>query len=139
VVHLVEERDAEPQVAAIYDDIKSMRKIDWISNFWKTLANHPATLERIWEDVKVVMAPGALDSLTKELIYLTVSICTNCDYCIAAHTAAARAKGMSKAQWGELLAVVGLASGNNRLAIGYAIPIDERYLAEPDESASSTS
>ncbi len=126
---LIEETEASQEVLAIYADIKATRKTDWINNFWKALAQHPATLKRIWENIKQVMAPGALDPLTKELIYVAVSITNNCGYCIASHTAAARAKGMSEEQWAKLLAVIGLANENNRLAIGYGVPADERFLS----------
>lgn len=118
---------ASPEVRAIYDDIMATRKTDWVNNFWKVLAHHPETLKRIWGNIKQVMSPGALDPLTKELIYVAVSITNNCDYCIASHTAGAKAKGMSDAQLGELLAVIGLANETNRLAIGYGVPVDERF------------
>lgn len=129
MARLIEETEASQEVLAIYADIKATRKTDWINNFWKALANHPATLKRIWEAIKQVMAPGALDPLTKELIYVAVSITNNCGYCIASHTAAARTKGMSDEQWAELLAVIGLANENNRLAIGYGVPVDEKFLS----------
>lgn len=128
MTRLVSEQQASVEVAAVYNDIKAVRRIDWVSNFWKALAVSPPVLARVWASVKAVMAPGALDPLTKELIYLAVSVTNGCDYCIAAHSAAARAKGMTEAQFAELLSVVGLASQNNRLAVGYRIPIDERFL-----------
>lgn len=127
---LIEESDASAEVAAVYADIKATRKVDWINNFWKAIAVHPATLKRLWENVKQVMAPGALDPLTKELVYIAVSVTNNCPYCIASHSAAARAKGMTDEQWAELLAVVGLANETNRIANGYQIPIDEKFLAQ---------
>jgi AhpD family alkylhydroperoxidase len=104
------------------------RKTDWVNNFWKVLANHPENLQRIWSNIKQVMGNGALDPLTKELIYVAVSITNNCGYCIASHSAGARAKGMTNEQFGELLAVIGLANETNRLAIGYGVPIDEAFL-----------
>jgi AhpD family alkylhydroperoxidase len=126
---LIEENKASSEVMAVYADIKATRKTDWVNNFWKALANHPVTLRRMWENSKQVMAPGALDPLTKELIYIAVSITNNCNYCIASHTASARAKGMTDEQWAELLAVAGLANETNRLAIGYNVPVDERFLS----------
>ncbi len=124
---LVEYADASPRVRAVYDDIMATRKTDWVNNFWKVLAKDPATLERIWSNVKQVMAPGALDPLTKELIYVAVSVTNNCRYCIASHSAGARNKGMTEEQLAELLAVVGLANETNRLANGYDPPIDARF------------
>ena len=124
---LVEYADAPPEVRAVYDDIMATRKTDWVNNFWKALAAHPPTLKRLWENVKQVMAPGALDPLTKELVYVAVSVTNNCEYCIASHGAAARSKGMDDAMLAELLAVVGLANETNRLANGYRIPVDDRF------------
>jgi AhpD family alkylhydroperoxidase len=124
---LIEYEDASPEVRAVYDDIMATRKVDFVNNFWKALASHPPTLLRTWEKIKAVMGPGALDPLTKELIYVAVSITNGCDYCIATHTAAAKQKGMTEAQFGELMAVVGMANENNRLATGYQVPVDERY------------
>lgn len=126
----IEYEDASPAVKAIYDDIMATRKTDWVNNFWKVLAHHPETLARIWSNIKQVMGNGALDPLTKEMIYVAVSITNNCGYCMASHTAGAKAKGMTDAQLGELLAVVGLANETNRLAVGYGVPIDERFLAK---------
>jgi AhpD family alkylhydroperoxidase len=130
MTRLIEEDEASEEVLAVYEDIKATRKIDWVNNFWKALANHPATLKRIWENIKQVMAPGALDPLTKELIYIAVSVTNNCPYCIASHTAAARSKGMTDEQFAELLAVTGLANETNRLANGYGIPVDEKFLSD---------
>ena len=124
---MVEYPDASPEVRAVYDDIMATRQIDWINNFWKTLARDPALLRRTWQNVKEAMAPGALDALTKEMIYLAVSASNQCPYCIASHTAAARKAGMSDAMFGELMAVVGLANAGNRLASGYQVEIDERF------------
>jgi AhpD family alkylhydroperoxidase len=124
---LIEEEEATAEVRAVYADIKQTRKTDWVNNFWKALANHPPTLRRLWTTIKEVMAPGALDPLTKELIYVAVSVTNNCGYCIASHSAAARAKGMSDAQFAELIAVIGLANETNRLAIGYDVPIDAQF------------
>jgi len=112
-----------------HDEIVASRKTDWVNNFWKVLAHHPETLQRIWSNIKQVMSNGALDPLTKELIYVAVSITNNCGYCIASHTAGAKAKGMTEEQLGELLAVIGLANETNRLAIGYGVPVDDRFLS----------
>jgi AhpD family alkylhydroperoxidase len=125
---LIEYDQAAPAVRAVYDDIMTTRKSDWVNNFWKALANHPPTLERIWRNVKQVMASGALDPLTKELIYIAVSVTNNCDYCIHSHTASARAKGMTDEQFAELQAVIGLANDTNRLANGYRVPVDTAFL-----------
>jgi len=124
---LVEYKDASPEVRAVYDDIMAVRKIDWINNFWKAIANDPATLRRTWEDIKQIMAPGALDPLTKELIYVAVSVSNQCDYCIASHTVSARNKGMTDEMSRELMAVVGMANETNRLSAGYQVEIDEQF------------
>jgi len=124
---LIEYKDASPEVRAVYDDILSTRKTDYINNFWKALANDPVILKRTWEDIKQIMAPGALDALTKELIYVAVSVTNQCGYCIASHTASARNKGMTDDMFRELMAVVGMANQTNRLSAGYQIEIDERY------------
>jgi len=123
----IEYRDASPQVRAIFDDIKRTRQVDDVNNFWKYLAQDPVTLARTWQSVKEVMAPGALDPLTKEIIYLAVSVTNGCGYCIASHTAAARKAGMSEAMFGEVMAVVGMANETNRLANGYRVPIDPAF------------
>ena len=124
---LIEYEDASPEVRAVYDDIRATRKTDYINNFWKVLANDPATLRRTWESIKQIMAPGALDALTKELIYLAVSVSNQCPYCIASHTASALNKGMTDQMFHELMAVVGMANETNRLAAGYQVEIDERF------------
>ncbi len=124
---IIEYADALPRVRAVYDDIMATRKTDWVNNFWKVLANDPATLERIWSNVKQVMAPGSLDPLTKELVYVAVSVTNNCRYCIASHSASARNKGMTDEQFAELMAVVGLANETNRLVNGYDVPVDARF------------
>ena len=126
-VKLIEYAQASTQVRAVYDDIMATRKTDSINNFWKALASHPPTLRRTWESVKDVMTPGALDPLTKELVYLAVSASNGCHYCIASHTASARKHGMSDEMLGELMAVVGMANETNRLANGYQVEIDEAF------------
>jgi AhpD family alkylhydroperoxidase len=125
----MEYADAPPEVKAVYDDIMATRQTDYINNFWKALAHDPATLRRTWESVKQIMAPGVLDPLTKEMIYLAVSATNGCGYCIASHTVAARKAGMSDRQFAELMAVVGMANESNRLATGYQVEIDERFRA----------
>jgi AhpD family alkylhydroperoxidase len=124
---LIEYKDASPEVRAVYDDIMATRKTDWINNFWKALAHDPAALRRTWESIKQIMAPGAIDALTKEMIYVAISASNPCGYCIASHTAAARKAGMTDAQFGELMAIVGMANESNRLASGYQVEIDDRF------------
>ena len=126
-MRMVEYEEASPEVKAVYDDIMATRRVDWINNFWKVLANDPASLRRTWESLKQVMAPGALDPLVKEMLYLAVSASNGCGYCIASHTAAARKAGMSDAMFRELMAVVGMANETNRLAQGWQVEIDERF------------
>jgi len=123
----VEYRDASPEVRAVYDDIKRTRQVEDVNNFWKHLAHDPATLRRTWTSIKEIMAPGALDVMTKEMIYLAVSVSNGCEYCIASHGAAARKAGMSAAMFGELMAVVGMANETNRLANGYRVPVDPAF------------
>jgi AhpD family alkylhydroperoxidase len=123
----VEYRDAPPEVRAVYDDIKKTRNVEDVNNFWKYLARDPVTLKRTWESIKEVMAPGALDPLVKEMIYLAVSVSNGCGYCIASHTAAARKAGMSDAMFCEVMAVTGMANETNRLANGYRVPIDAAF------------
>ena len=128
LVTLIEYADASPEVRAVYDDIMRKRGTDWINNFWKALANDPALLRRTWENVQQVMAPGALDPLVKEMIYVAVSATNGCEYCTYSHTAAARKKGMSDAMLMELMAVVGLANETNRLSNGLRFPVDPQFL-----------
>ena len=123
----IEYADASPAVRAVYDDIKRARNVPDVSNFWKYLAHDPATLKRTWESIKEIMAPGALDPLVKEMIYLAVSVTNGCGYCIASHTAAARKAGMSDAMFAEVMAVTGMANETNRLVNGYRVPIDAAY------------
>jgi AhpD family alkylhydroperoxidase len=124
---LIDYDDAGPEVRAVYDDILATRKTDYINNFWKALANDPVTLQRTWESIKQIMGPGALDALTKELIYIAVSVTNQCSYCIASHTASAESKGMTGEMFHELISVVGMANETNRLAAGYQVEIDERF------------
>ena len=124
---LLEYRDANPEVRAVYDDIMAVRQTDSVNNFWKALAHDPATLRRTWQSVKEIMAPGALDAVTKEMIYLAVSATNQCGYCIASHTVAARNAGMTESMFAELMAVVGMANETNRLASGYQVEVDERF------------
>ena len=124
---LIEYANANSEVRAVYDDILTTRKTDYLNNFWKALAHDPATLRRTWQSVKEIMAPGALDAVTKEMLYLAVSATNQCGYCIASHTAAARKAGMTDAMLAELMAVVGMANETNRLASGYQVEIDDRF------------
>ena len=124
---LIEYEQASPEVRAVYDDIMRTRNVDWVGNFWKALASDPVTLRRTWQSVKEVMSPGALDALTKEMVYVAVSVSNQCGYCIASHTAAARKAGMTDAMFAELMAVVGMANESNRLAAGYQVEIDDRF------------
>ena len=124
---LIDYDAASPDVRAVYDDIMATRKTDWINNFWKAIAHDPVTLRRTWQSVKEIMAPGALDARTKEMIYLAVSTSNQCGYCIASHTAAARKAGMTDAMLAELMAVVGMANETNRLASGYQVEIDTQF------------
>jgi AhpD family alkylhydroperoxidase len=130
-VKLIEYADASADVRAVYDDIMAVRKVDWINNFWKALAHHPPTLKRTWESIKEVMARGALDPLVKEMIYVAVSTTNGCEYCIRSHTAAARKAGMTDAMLGELMAVVAMANETNRLADGYRVDVDPRFMTPP--------
>ncbi|WP_431304275.1 carboxymuconolactone decarboxylase family protein [Sediminicoccus sp. BL-A-41-H5] len=124
---LIEYADAAPEARAVFDDIKATRGVPDVNNFWKALAVHPPTLARVWANLKQVMAPGALDPLTKEMLYLAVSATAGCNYCVASHTAAARAKGMDDAMHGELLAVIAMAAETNRLAEALRVPVDPQF------------
>ena len=124
---LIEYEAASPEVRAVYDDIMATRKVDRVNNFWKAIAHDPVTLKRTWESIKQVMAPGALDALTKELIYVAVSVTNNCGYCIATHTAAAQKKGMTDAMFAEVMAVVGMANEANNLVTGYQVEVDDQF------------
>ncbi len=126
---MIEYAEASPEVREVYDDIMRTRNVDWINNFWKALANDPATLRRTWESIKQIMQPGTLDVLTKEMIYVAVSATNQCPYCIASHTASAQKAGMTDAMFSELMAVVGMANETNRLASGYQVPVDEAFQA----------
>ncbi len=123
----VEIKTAPPEVRVIFDDIMASRKVNDVNNFWKYLANEPRMLKHTWESLKSIMGAGALDPMVKELIYVAVSVTNNCDYCMASHTAAARAKGATEAQINELYAVVALANMTNRLANAYKVPVDEQF------------
>lgn len=126
--NLIEYEDASDEVRAVYDDIRATRQTEYINNFWKALAQHPPTLRRTWKTLKEVMtSPGELDPLTRELIYIAVSVTNGCEYCIASYTAAARTKGMNETMFGELLAIVATANNTNRLANGYRVPVDEQF------------
>jgi AhpD family alkylhydroperoxidase len=124
---LIEYKDASPEVRTVYDDIMATRNTDWINNFWKAIAHDPATLKRTWENIKQIMGPGALDPLTKEMIYVAVSVANNCHYCIASHTAGAVKKGMTPEMFMELQAVIGMAAETNKLVTGYRVEIDPQF------------
>ncbi|MDQ2776900.1 MAG: carboxymuconolactone decarboxylase family protein [Acidobacteriota bacterium] len=126
-MHLIEYENESHEVRAVYDDIRTTRKTEYINNFWKALARDPVTLRRTWESIKQIMSAGALDPLTKELIYLAVSMTNQCGYCIASHSASARNKGMTDEMFGELMAAVGMANETNALAAGYRVEIDEMF------------
>ena len=126
-VKLIDYDEASPEVRAVYDDIMATRQIDWVNNFWKALAVQPELLRRTWEGVKKVMAPGALDPLVKEMLYVAVSVTNGCEYCINSHTAAARKKGMSDEMLAELMAVVGMANQTNALVNGFQVELDEAF------------
>ncbi len=127
MVDLVQYEDASSEVRAVYDDIKRSRGVPDVNNFWKALASHPPTLRRTWESVKEVMRPGAIDAVTKEMLYLAVSATNGCDYCIASHGAAARKAGMTDQMWGELVAIIGMANETNKLAFALQVPIDPMF------------
>ena len=126
-VKLIQYEEASPEVRAVFDDIKRQRDVADVNNFWKAIAHDPATLRRTWESLQEVMAPGALDPLVKEMLYLAVSVAHGCEYCIASHTAAARKRGMTDQMFAELMAVVGMASETNRLVTGWRVPVDEAF------------
>ncbi len=127
VFGFIEYPDASPEVRAVYDDIMATRKTDHINNFWKAIAHDPATLKRTWEDIKQIMAPGALDPLAKEMIYIAVSVTNQCNYCIASHTVSAQKKGMTDAMFKELMAVVGMANETNKMVTGYQVELDDQF------------
>ena len=126
-VKLLNDDELAPEAAAVFADIRATRGTDYINHFWRALAHDPALLARTWADVKRVMAPGALDAKTKEMLYVAVSVAHGCDYCIHSHTASARAKGMSDAEYMEMLAVIGMAAETNRLVTALQVPVDERF------------
>lgn len=133
-VTLLSDADAEadPRIRAVFADIRATRGSDTINNFWRGLANDPVLLERTWSGLKAVMGPGTLDPLTKELVYIAVSIANGCSYCIHSHTAAARAKGLTAQQHGEFLAVVGMANQTNALVNGMQMTVDAAFRVEDD-------
>ena len=128
-VPLLSDAEASPEARAVFDDIRARRQTDYVNNFWRAMAHDPATLKAVWERLQQVMAPGALDPLVKEMIYIAVSTANGCEYCIHSHTAAARARGMSPEQHAELLAVIAMASQTNALATALQVPVDDRFMA----------
>ncbi|UPJ65149.1 carboxymuconolactone decarboxylase family protein [Bradyrhizobium sp. 191] len=129
-VKLLSDHELSADARAVFDDIRMVRKSDFVNNFWRALAHDPKTLRRTWESIKDVMAPGALDPKVKEMLYVAVSIAHGCSYCIHSHTVAARAKGMTEAEYGELLAIVGMAAETNRLVTALGVPVDEAFLVD---------
>ena len=127
IVKMLTDAEASPAARAVFDDIRATRKTDFVNNAWRAMANHPVHLKRQWETAKHVMAPGAIDALTKEYIYLTVSIMNNCEYCINSHSYFARAKGMTPEQYSEVLAVIDLATAGNRMMTAMQVPVDEAF------------
>lgn len=130
-VRLLSDDDLSPEAAAVFADIRATRKTDFINNFWRSIAHDPALLKRTWESLKAVMGPGHLDPKVKELLYVAVSIVNGCEYCIRSHTAAARAKGMTEAELMELVAIVGMASETNRMALALQVPVDDVFKGPP--------
>ncbi len=126
-VRLLTDNELSPQARAVFDDIRAVRQTEFINNFWRALAHDPVTLERTWESIKQVMRPGALDAKTKEMLYVAVSIAHGCNYCIHSHTAAARAKGMTEAEYAELVAIVGMASETNRIVTALGVEVDDAF------------
>lgn len=126
-VPLLEDADLAPEARAVFDDIRAVRGTDYVNNFWRALAHDPAELARVWGEAKSVMAPGALDPLVKELVYVAVSTANSCSYCVHSHTAAARAKGMTEAQHAELLRVIAMAARTNHLVTALQVPVDEVF------------
>ena len=127
VVPLLADEEAGAEALAVFDDIRAKRQTDYVNNFWRALAHDPALLKATWDRAQAVMAPGALDPLVKELIYIAVSTANGCDYCVHSHAAAAKAKGMTPAQHGELLSVIALASQTNAIATALSVPVDDRF------------
>jgi AhpD family alkylhydroperoxidase len=126
-VRLLADDELSPEACAVFDDIRAVRKTDIVNNFWRALAHDPVTLKRTWESIKQVMGPGALDAKTKEMLYVAVSIAHGCNYCIHSHTAAARAKGMTEAEYAELVAIVGMASETNRIVTALGVEVDDEF------------
>lgn len=126
-VRILSDADATPEARAVFDDIRKTRNTDFVNNAWRAMANHPKHLARQWHTAKEVMAPGSLDALTKELVYLAVSIMNNCEYCIHSHSHFARQKGMTDAQYSEFLAVIDLATAGNRMMTAMQVPVDDAF------------
>lgn len=128
VVKVLEDDELAPEAKAVFDDIRATRGSDFVNNFWRVMAHDPALLKRTWETLKATMAPGALDPLTKEMIYVAISATNGCEYCVRSHSAAARAKGMSEAQLMEVMAIVGMANQTNALAMASQVPVDDVFM-----------
>jgi AhpD family alkylhydroperoxidase len=128
-VPLLSDDQLSPEAAEVFADIRTTRQTDYVNNFWRAMANEPETMQAVWERLKQIMGPGALDPLTKEMIYIAVSVANACEYCVHSHTASAKAKGMTKEMYGELMAVIGMASETNALSTALQVPVDERFKA----------
>jgi len=129
-VKLLSDEEASAEALAVFNEIRETRGTDYVNNFWRALAHDPKTLRATWDRLSDIMGPGALDPLVKEMLYVAVSVTNRCDYCIHSHTAAARAKGMSEAQYAELLAVIGMAAQTNQMVTGMKVPVDEAFLID---------
>ena len=126
-VKLLEDHELSPEALAVFEDIRATRQTDYVNNFWRSLANDPATLKRTWQSLKDIMGSGSLSPKMKEMIYIAVSVAHGCDYCIHSHTASARAKGMTEAEYLEMLAIIGMAAQTNRLVTALGTPVDTAY------------
>jgi len=126
-VKLLSDEELSPAAKAVFADIRAARGSDFVNNFWRALAHDPVTLKRTWESLKAVMGPGILEPKVKEMLYIAVSIAHGCPYCIHSHTASARAKGMTEAEFGELVAIAGMAAETNRLVTALGVPIDREF------------
>jgi AhpD family alkylhydroperoxidase len=129
-VKLLADHELSPEARAVFDDIRKTRQSSFVNNFWRALAHDPRTLRRTWESVKEVMAPGTLEPKVKEMLYVAVSIAHGCTYCIHSHTASARAKGMTEAEYAEMIAIVGMAAETNRLVTALGVPVDDAFLVD---------
>lgn len=126
-VRMLDDAELSEKARAVFDDIRKVRGTDHVNHFWRGLANDPAALEQVWNEIKQVMAPGAIDPLTKEMIYIAVSVANACAYCIHSHTASARSKGLTDEQHKELMRVIALAGKTNHLVTAMQLPVDPAF------------